>query len=143
MEHTLPSSIILGASLSGNEYGWSIATFPTALQAAEALGYACLGGQFQFRTEDGTCEMYWVGADSREKLQSESWTDYTQGSCAEVSKEFERLIAVTDFNQLAMDWPSLRSHIADGFDPNTILVFVDYFVTESELAELHLSTRSD
>ena len=39
----LPSEVLAGASLSGNEYGWSIETFPSALQKGCDLGYGCLG----------------------------------------------------------------------------------------------------
>ena len=62
MDDALPPDITKGAALRGNEYGWTVASFPNALTKAEACGYACLGGQFQFRLDDGsTCEMYWLG----------------------------------------------------------------------------------
>jgi len=48
----LPPDISRGATLRGNEYGWNIPSFPEALASAETLGYACLGGQFQFRLDD-------------------------------------------------------------------------------------------
>ena len=73
----LPPDISQGASLRGNEYGWSISSFPNALANAEAHGYACLGGQFQFRLDDGgTCEMYWLDADSKERgtTGNHGWT---------------------------------------------------------------------
>jgi hypothetical protein len=70
----LPPDISRGATLRGNEYGWSPSSFPDALASAEANGYACLGGQFQFRLDDGgTCEMYWLAADSKERKHGESW----------------------------------------------------------------------
>jgi hypothetical protein len=59
-DHELPTAITIGAGLRGNEYRWPIHSFPDALAKAEALGYACLGGQFQFRLDDATCEMYWL-----------------------------------------------------------------------------------
>ena len=59
MTYELPSDVVEGATLRGNEYGWSISSFPDALSRAEKKGYGCLGGQFQFRLDDGsTCEMY-------------------------------------------------------------------------------------
>jgi len=64
MDDVLPIDISCGATLRGKEYGWSVSLFPAALAAAEARGYACLGGQFQFRLGDGgTCEMYWLSSD--------------------------------------------------------------------------------
>jgi len=62
MDFILPLDISQGAMLRGNEYGWSVSSFPDALARAEAHGFACLGGQFQFRLEEATCEMYWLEA---------------------------------------------------------------------------------
>jgi hypothetical protein len=63
-EYDLPPEIAKGAELAGKELGWEINSFPEALTNAEALAYACVGGQFQFRLDVGTCEMYWLSADS-------------------------------------------------------------------------------
>jgi hypothetical protein len=79
-DHELPTAITIGADLRGNEYGWPIHSFPDALAKAEALGYACLGGQFQFRIDDGTCEMYWLSADSTERRPGEAWCAYGERS---------------------------------------------------------------
>lgn len=74
MDDVLPPDILQGATLRGKEYGWSVSSFPEALARAEAGGYACLGGQFQFRLDDGsTCEMYWLAADSNQRADEESW----------------------------------------------------------------------
>jgi len=123
----LPPDISQGSALRGNEYGWSLTAFPNALANAEARGYACLGGQFQFRLDDGsTCEMYWLDADSKERVENESWTDYCHRSCSEVLCKFQHLASTTDFKKEASNWPSVQS------DPTKSLVFVAYFVTESE-----------
>ena len=127
----LPPDISQGATLRGNEYGWSISSFPDALASAEAHGYACLGGQFQFRLDDGgTCEMYWLDADSKERAHRESWVDYCHRSCSEVLNRFQHLASTTDFKKEASSWPSVQ------IDTSKSLVFVAYFVTEGELAEL-------
>jgi hypothetical protein len=85
----LPPEILQGATLSGKEYGWSISSFPDALARAETDGYACLGGQFQFCLDDGgTCEMYWLAADSEKRTNWESWAAYSHRSCSEVLKQF-------------------------------------------------------
>src|SRR3979411_1724362 len=81
----LPSDVLEGATLRGNEYGWSTASFPLALARADGHGFACLGGQFEFRLNDGsTCEMYWLNADSKDRMPKESWADYCRRSCSEV-----------------------------------------------------------
>src|SRR5437867_973546 len=128
MNVALPLEISQGATIQGNEYGWSVSSFPDALATAQAHGYACLGGQFQFRSVDGICEMYWVNADSKDRLPQESWSDYCRRSCSEVLERFHQRIANTDFTKEGLRWPV---HI----DPVKDLVFVAYFVSESDLAD--------
>ena len=126
----LPPDVVEGATLRGSEYGWSTISFPAALARAEAHGYACLGSQFQFRLSDGsTCEMYWLSADSKERLPEEQWADYSRRSCSEVKQNFERLMSETDFNKEVSSC-NLSSTTTDNLD------FVAYFVTESALARL-------
>lgn len=136
MDVPLPADLILGATLRGNEWGWSLSSFPAAVAQAAKLGYACLGGQFQFRLEDGsTCEMYWLNADnSADKRPEESWADYSRRSSREVLERFHHLVSITDFRKEALTWRPLQTLIAGGLDPKSILVFVAYFVTESDLA---------
>jgi hypothetical protein len=133
----LPPDISRGATLRGNEYGWTVSSFPDALASAQAHGYACLGGQFQFRLDDGsTREMYWLDANSKERANGESWVDYCHRSCSEVLNRFQHLASATDFTKEASSWPSVQ------IDPTKSLVFVAYFVTENELAELAKKRRA-
>lgn len=125
----LPSDVLEGAVLRGNEYAWTPESFPLALERAEAHSLACLGGQFQFRLNDATCEMWWLAADSKERIPEESWADYCLRSCSEVRGNFERLVSKTDFSKEAMGW-----NLAPTATQN--LVFVAYFVTEAGLAGL-------
>src|ERR1700746_1193936 len=97
MNFILPLDIAQGAMLRGKEYGWSVSSFPDALARAEAQRYACLGGQFQCRLENATCEMYWLEANSKERVQGESWVEYCHRSCSEVLSGFQRIISATDF----------------------------------------------
>ena len=130
VDGTLPPVVLEGATLRGNEYGWSLSSFPQAVARAEANGYACLGGQFQFRLEDGsTCEMYWLNADSEERATGESWPNYAHRSCSEVLDAFRHLFSGTDFRKEASNW-SVQ------INPERDLVFVAYFVTENEWASL-------
>jgi hypothetical protein len=126
----LPPAIAQGSRVQGNEYGWSVSAFPEALMKAETLGYACLGGQFQFRLEDSTCEMYWLNADSGTRLLAEPWSVYCQRSCSEVLKAFRTLLENTDFRKEASKWPMVEAAIAKGRDPLQVLVFVAYFEDE-------------
>ena len=135
-DHELPSEITTGADLRGNEFGWPISSFRDALAKAEALGYACLGGQFQFRLDDCTCEMYWLNADSKERKPEETWTAYCERTCFEVKLSFERIARETDFVKEAMEWAPVRQAAVDGVDPMQWLVFVAYFVDETVWSKL-------
>jgi hypothetical protein len=137
VDPVLPHDVLQGSTLYGNEYGWSISSFPTALRNAKAQGLACLGGQFQFRLDGGsTCEMYWLNADSRDRTAGESWEAYSQRSCSEVLEHFQHLASTADFRkEAASNWPSVH------FDTAVNLVFVAYFVTEAELADLKHATK--
>jgi hypothetical protein len=130
--YTLPAIITQGATLRGNEYRWEIDAFPNALAHAEALGYGCLGGQFQFVLQDATCEMYWLSADSSERAKDEAWSTYSHRSCSEVLSGFQRLVANTDFKKEASQWPVVKAAVTNGLDPMSALVFVAYFVSEAE-----------
>lgn len=130
MTDALPTDVTNGASVRGNEWGWSVSSFPTALRNAEARGYACLGGQFQFRVPNGgTCEMYWLSADSTERHEGELWADYSHRSCSEVLDRFHKRLSETNFTKEAADWPI-------PINPEKDLVFVAYFVTAASLAEI-------
>ncbi len=128
----LPPALLEGANLRGNEYGWRPESFPQALATAEAHRYACLGGQFQFRLADGTCEMYWLDADAGNRAEEESWDDYCRRSCREVRDRFDRLMQSTDFRAQASEFAFLKVKVDKGFDPIPTLMFVAYFVTEHQ-----------
>src|SRR5262245_13773054 len=96
----LPSELTISASLRGQEYAWPLDEFVTVLKKAAALGFACEGGQFQFRLPSGpTCEMYWHSVDPKERLPDESWVDYVKRCEEEVRHGFERLKRDVDFRK--------------------------------------------
>ena len=131
----LPAALLAGATLLGNEYGWAPECFANAITIAPEHGFACIGGQFQFRLPDGTCEMYWLSADSSERANGEPWSEYSRRSCTEVRDKFERLVQSTDFRAEAANWDFLKDKIDKGFDPTSSLVFVAYFVIEEDTSE--------
>jgi hypothetical protein len=143
MESTLPSEVLIGAHMRGNEHGWELSSFLPALSNAEMQGYACIGGQFQFRLEESTCEMYWLSADSKDRHPGEEWSEYCKRSCAEVRRNFETLLLKTDFREQAGSWPHLRELILEGLDYTERLVFVAYFVDEDEWSGLQQRTSGD
>ena len=113
-------------------YGWPLHLFPDAARRAESLGYACLGGQFQFRIAAATCEMYWLAADSSEREPNESWRAYCERSRVEVLGKFAKIVAEIDFLAEARNWPTLTAEIERGLNIAKALFFVAYFVTDGE-----------
>jgi hypothetical protein len=93
----LPAEISKGASVRGNEYGWPISAFPEGLAKARSLGFACLGGQFQFRSPDSIREMYWLSASPTDRPDHEPWSGFSNRPCSEVMSKFEDLVSKTDF----------------------------------------------
>ena len=79
--------------------------------------------------------MYWLNADSKDRTPGESWTDYSRRSCREVLNKFRDLVSATDFKKEATKWPPVE------IDAISTLVFVAYFVTEAELAELAINAH--
>ncbi len=129
MNFLLPPEIANGASLRGDEYGWPISAFPEALAKAKSLGFACIGGQFQFRSADGIYEMYWLSPDSTDRRDHEPWSDFSSRSCSEVMNKFEELVSSTDFIKEAANW-KLGARAVE------TLVFVAYFESESTFAKI-------
>lgn len=133
---SLPSEMLSGATLRDQEYGWSLAVFPSTLALAEQFNLACLGGQMQFRFEDAIFEAYWLCADASERTTEESWSEYVHRSCHEVTKAFHDLVTNLNVQEVIQKWPGLRAHVKAGRDAETALVFVAYFVTEAEYIAL-------
>lgn len=126
----LPSELTEKASLRGNEYAWAPSDFLAVLERAEQLGFACLGGQFQFRFPHAIYEMYWLNADATDRLPDEPWISYVARSSAEVRSAFLMLLQSTDFVTEAQRWRDLSGLSATGVSPEAYLCFVAYFVAE-------------
>jgi hypothetical protein len=63
------------------------------------------------------------------RQEGESWTQYCHRSCSEVMNGFQRVVSATDFmKEASSNWPSVQ------INPTKSLVFVAYFVTESDPA---------
>jgi len=126
----LPAELTEGASLRGNEYAWSPDDFPEVLAKAEGVGFACLGGQFQFRAPEATCEMYWLNADAGDRLPHEPWSAYVSRSSTEVRSAFDALIKSTDFAAEAQRWADVPELCSAETAPTKYLCFVSYFIAE-------------
>ena len=87
--------------------------------------------------DSSVAEAYWCNADSSERMPEEPWRDYVQRSFKEVKEEFTQLTRDLDVQKLAAEWPTL-STLLSGRDPEAVLFFVAYFVTEQKYLALSL-----
>ncbi len=127
---TLPIELSQEAVLHGQEYAWSMGSFRNALKLAPTLKYACLGGQFWILPAPGQIyELFWLEANSAERIPGEPWSTYTSRSCSEVSEQFEQLLVTVDFREEVLKFRTFK----DYSEPP---VFNAYFVTEQEWANL-------
>ena len=121
------------ADLRGNEYARRPEDFLDALSTAASRGLACIGGQFQFRVPDGTCELYWLNADPADRAERGKWSDYVARCEREVRAGFTRILETADFRREAHSLDHLQQKIASsGFDLMAHLCFVAYFVDEHD-----------
>lgn len=130
MSDLLPPELAEGSVFQDGEYAWKAAAFPSVLAKAPASGYACLGGQFQFRFGDGAIhEFYWLAADSMDRQQGETWDQYAHRSCNEVGRKYEALPGDADFCAAAKKFERLI-----GNQPlSDILFFNPYLAKEHDL----------
>jgi hypothetical protein len=143
MADTLPEELTREADLRHGEYAWSISSFSAALVLAPTLGFACLGGQFQLRPDSDTIyELYWLEANSSERLPGESWKSYTERSCSEVSKQFTSLRGSVDFEKEALKVRSIDPLLFSRLEKMEPPVFCAYFISEKEFENLkHVGVR--
>ncbi len=127
----LPPELSNGAVLHGREYTWRVDRFQEALELAPVLAYACLGGQFWVLPSPSEIyELFWIEANSSERLPKEPWQSYAERSCREVLKQFEALLKTVDFSQEIIKFKSLDPLQAGS------PVFNAYFVSEQEWLSL-------
>jgi hypothetical protein len=130
----LPRELTEKATLRGNEFAWGVDDFPSVLNQARALGYSCLGGQFQFRPPGSTCEMYWLSADPDEREPNESLAAYAHRSCTLVLDRFRAVLTAADFLEEAKRWPDVAELSGPAATPLAHLCFVAYFQKEDRLS---------
>lgn len=123
----LPAHLLGRAIRSGFEFGWRKEEFLQVLQTAASDGYACVGGQFQWVFSDGTCEAYWLNANSTPRQPNEPWSSYVKRTEAEVTESYEALLRETDFSGESDKWDFLKNKKAAGVSLDEHLIFVAYF----------------
>ncbi len=142
-EELLPASIKERVVLSGNEWGWRSDDVLDVLEAADKIGLANLGGQVQFVFADGTCELYWLNIDPKERSESEEWAHFAKRSIAESRENFLRLSNSTNFVDEGIEnFKFLKRKAQEpGVDLSRSLIFILYFISEEEYAQLGVKKR--
>jgi hypothetical protein len=142
LETFFPAEIVARGSHEGNEWAWPLAIVPTVIASARAAGLATLGGQVQFRSPAGICELYWLNADSDTRRPGESWGQYVSRSAEEVLAGFQVLPQdITEFAGEIEQWSTLAALQQAGADLSLYLCFVLDFVTEPEHTNLENRRR--
>ena len=127
----LPPELARGAIQNGKEFAWPVNVFRCVVAAAPDLGYACLGGQFQFLLAGGEIfELYWLNADSQERKAGEPWIEFAARSCMEVAQGFTVLLQSAALQDETDKFKRLEADTAETSRSN--LVFSAYFVSETE-----------
>lgn len=137
MATKLPEELTKDADQRHGEYAWGISHFSSALAVAPTLGFACLGGQFQLRPDQDTIyELYWLEANSSDRLSAESWASYAERSCSDVSARFTALLGSVDFQDEALKFRSIDPLLFSRLGKLEAPVFCAYFVDEMEFERL-------
>ena len=120
----------------GSTHGASTRS-PLAIALAPTLGFACLGGQFQLRPDPNTIyELFWLEANSSERLPGESWNSYAKRSCSEVSTQFNFSLGSVDFGKEALKFSSIDPLLFSTLEKMEPPVFCAYFVDEAGFENL-------
>src|SRR5258706_5107465 len=98
-ESRLPQHLIERASKRGRELAWSLDDIPEVIEAARDANLVSVGGQLQFRFQDGTtCECYWVEVDTHKSVpMSASWQERVDQTAVAAMAEFLQLSTKFDF----------------------------------------------
>ena len=128
----LPEILLKNAVPSGKEFGWKIKDFEEAINIAISCNLACLGGQFQWMLPNGTCEAYWLNSDATKKPESEPWSQYVLRSNEEVLLGFNIILSSIDFEFESNKFEFLKLEKQKGININNYLIFIAYFVNQSE-----------
>jgi hypothetical protein len=116
--------------------GGGLLTFHLCSRRHERINSPALVVSFSFRIDGGVCELYWLCADSTERLPNEPWKLFAERSIDEVRAAFERLCDTADFEKEISNWPYLREKRNSGCDPMQSLWFIAYFESEEGYASL-------
>jgi hypothetical protein len=126
-EELLPKHVLEKAIKSGKEYAWRQQGVQQAIIAAKEIGLATIGGQVQFITPDGVCELYWLSYDSTARKGLEKWEEFVIRSANESIGKFNELCIKTNFINAGIESFLLLREMSKSEDISKYLYFVLYF----------------
>lgn len=127
-EQYLPQEVLARAVASGKEFGWRQQDFIDTVLAAKSVGLGIVGGQVQFVLPEGTCELYWLSYDTKERKSGEPWEQYCDRTAKECIDKFQKLLDTNDFVKEGIQhFEFLKTKTAEGVDISQYLTFILYF----------------
>jgi hypothetical protein len=137
-ERFLPKELLSRASKRRNEYAWRWNDILHVASAAEKAGFACTGGQAQFRSPDGTSEFNWSSFTPEGKRGDETWDQYVIRSWKDTRRICHRLF--TDESTIAKGkriFRFIQETAKQDMLPRETLWFVLYFQSTESGREIH------
>ena len=137
-ERFLPKELLSRASKRGNEYAWRWNDILHVASAAEKAGFACAGGQAQFRSPDGTVTVNWSSFAPKGKRVNETRDQYVIRSWKETRRICHGLF--TDEPTIAEGkkiFRSIQETVQQDILPRETLWFVLYFHSTESRRETH------
>ena len=136
-EERLPFEILNKAIISGKEYGWRQSDVLQVFDAAVAIPMAIIGGQVQYKFQDGICELYWLSYDSSKRQPGEKWPAYCERTKIESTRKFSEIINHTDFEKAAENFDFLIKKLKAGINIEEYKLFIIYFNDDETDLWLH------
>ncbi len=126
---------------SAKHWAWRLEDVPLVVEECRQLGFAILGSKTEFFLSGGTCELYWLSADPRGRVEGETWSQYVQRSCSEFLALFAALVKKTDFEKEGMEsFQFLEDRNNAGINILDYLCFDVITVSEDYWLERHKPT---
>jgi hypothetical protein len=106
----LPKNLADKSNFDGCEYAWRQEDVIAVMETAKQLSFAPLGGEVQFRYNDGIYELYWLFFGCKDRTEDETWEQYLERSTTECIQAFQILCEKTNFiTEGVENFPKLKT----------------------------------
>jgi hypothetical protein len=137
-ELLFPEELLVKRLIStGDMCGWRIEDVSLVVKACQEIGLAIMDITTEFFLPDGTCELYWLRADSNLRKKDEIWAKYVDRSCSEVLQSFTDLVNTKDFEKEGIEsFHFLKMKKDEGVNILNYLCFEIGAISETRYNEL-------